>query len=348
MRIQQHRSCFAVVLAVLAAGLLLQPLDALAQDTPTPTSTPTPTNTPTVTPAAGATAVPLATPTPITGSFRLLPGGSQRLDGSLLVSQGNVLVLPDQTGGNGLASSAIVGNVNCSLVSLGTLGNGTTETVLLLDDSPTGEWTAVDSSAVRSADTTYFRVGTTSLKVAFGADATAYDGIVSDITNDDWEPKESVGFWIRVSEAVEAGDLLLRAEDTSAQTDFPLPAIQVPNVWTWVEINISGLAGGTGNVVDKVRFLLSTAGASNHGAFNVWLDGMYTWDAAVEEALGVNLVPDGLKSVMVLATAAGSANTITALADQTDYFVHYEAGADFLVPITDQSAASGIGMACYQ
>jgi hypothetical protein len=47
------------------------------------------------------------------------------------------------------------------------------------------------------------------------------------------------------------------------------------------------------------------------------------------------------------ASAAGTANTPTALVEGTDYLVHYESGNDFLVWVTDQSAASTVALIAY-
>jgi hypothetical protein len=51
---------------------------------------------------------------------------------------------------------------------------------------------------------------------------------------------------------------------------------------------------------------------------------------------------------MTVATAAGSANTMSSLTEYTDYFVHYQSGNDAIVTISDQSANSGLGLIAYQ
>ena len=68
---------------------------------------------------------------------------------------------------------------------------------------------------------------------------------------------------------------------------------------------------------------------------------------ADEEALGVAVLQDGVLSVVSVATAAGSANTTSDLAEGTAYFTHYETGNDFIVWVTDQSAASAFALIAY-
>lgn len=261
---------------------------------------------------------------------------------------GDLTIAAEGTGGNLGAKNELSGLPRLKLYSMGTGTNGSTETTSYLDDSPAGEWTAVDSDVTVSASTTYARVGSTSLALAFASTAAAADGAYIDITNDDLESNESIGFWIYSDTALTAGWLTLVIDDTDASPDLAInfPAVTA-NAWQWVEIDISALTGGNGNVTDKIKVLLSTAGATGLGAFNVYLDGMYKWDASDEEALGDSIITDGVLSVVAIATAAGSANTASNLVAGTDFFVHYQAGSDAIVWITDQSAASTLCLYSY-
>jgi hypothetical protein len=99
--------------------------------------------------------------------------------------------------------------------------------------------------------------------------------------------------------------------------------------------------------VTEVAIGLTSQGVTNLGAFTLYLDGMYKWDTDDEEALGAAIQQDGVLSIMSIATAAGSANTPTVLAEHTDYFTHYEDGNDFVVWITDQSARSNVALIAY-
>lgn len=261
----------------------------------------------------------------------------------------DVTVAEEVTGGNAAAKIELIGLPAVKYVALAAGTNGTTETTAYMDDSPAGEWAPVDADVTESADTTYYRVGSTSYKMAIATTADADDGAIIDITNDNLESNESIGFWIYSDLGLAAGDLTLLIDDTSADTDFDLPEI-VPYKWQWVEIDVTSLAAGTGDVVDKVGITLSAAGAAKAAqqAFNVYLDGMFKWDSTDEETLGVALVQDGVLGILAVATAAGSANTHSLLAEQTDYGVNYQTGNDVIFWITDQSANSNTAMVAYQ
>jgi hypothetical protein len=93
---------------------------------------------------------------------------------------------------------------------------------------------------------------------------------------------------------------------------------------------------------------MSTTGASAHGAFDFYVDAMYKWDSADEEALGKNLVQDGVLSVLALVTANTGDHTQIALVENTNFFVAYRTGNDSIVWITDQSTYSATALIAYQ
>jgi len=289
--------------------------------------------------ASGATFTSAATTTALSGALTV--AGASTLAGDLTVSA-------DSSGGDNFAYNTISGKLKLSLVSLAAGTNGSVETTLYTDDSPAGEWTAVDADVVVSTSTTHIREGAGSLKLAFAATAAATDGAVTDITNDDLEANESIGFWIYSDVALTAGDLVILIDDTDASPDqtYNVPAVTA-NSWQWVEVDISALAAGTGNVVDKVGVVLSTAGALAQGAFNVWIDTMYKWDASDEEALGDSIIQDGILSVLSLDTANTGTHSFANLIEHTNYFTHYQASNDAIVWITDRSAASAICLYLY-
>lgn len=268
------------------------------------------------------------------------------LTGAVTVSN-DLTVAGDSTGGNAGARNQITGLPKLALVAAGTMTNGTTETISYMDDTPDGEWTAIDADVTVTADAVRYRVGTKSLGLAFADTAADDDGAIIDIANDDLEANESIGFWLYSDTALDAGDLDILIDDTDAAPDqsYNVPAVAA-NVWTWVEVDISALAAGTGNVVDKVAVVLKDA--AGLGAFNVYLDAMYKWDADDEEALGVALVQDGVLSVMSIVTHENQPNTPSILAEHTGYFTHYESGNDFIVSLADNSASSGVVMVAFQ
>jgi hypothetical protein len=154
-----------------------------------------------------------------------------------------------------------------------------------------------------------------------------------------------VGMWVYSSMALVAGDVVLKTVDSTGDVSFNFPAVATANKWTWIEIDISSLAAGTGDAVTNVKVALSTAGAAR-GAFNLYLDGAYKWDATEELALGVDLVdsPGAVRKVLTLVKANTGTHDFVAIAEGTDFFVHSESGNDFLVTITDQSAAAGFAL----
>lgn len=262
-----------------------------------------------------------------------------------LVSQGDVSVT---------AAGQIEGIPKIEAVSTGgVMANGTTENINYLDDTPTGEWAEVDAgtAVALTADTAIKKVGANSLKIAFTAAAVAGDGAVNDITNDNLESNESVGGWIYSTKPLAAGELTLKIDDTDAAPDLVLDFPAVPAAtWTWFEIDISALAAGNGDVVDKIHVLLdaNVSAMSNPNAFSVYLDYVYKWDAATEESFGIDLVGEGaVLWCQALVDANTGVHTLAFLAENTDYFVAWRSGNDAIVVITDQSTKSGLCVAAY-
>lgn len=336
--------------AVLGAAVCILGGEAWAQTaTPTATPTNTPTNTPTATAvvAATATAVATATPNAMPVNGQLI--GNTRADGNIAVRDGSVIVYSQSDGGSVGKVSRVVGVLKAEFVALGAMTNGATESTAFIDASPAGEWTAHDSDVVVSTDSTIYRTGTTSLKLAFGGGATDQDGAVNDITNDDWEANESFGVWVFVSEAMAAGDLALWTEDTSANVRFTFPVIPRARVWQFIELPIGSLAGGTGNVVNKIHFILTTQGATNHDAFTINLSQAYKWDAADEEALSQDVIcSTGSVKLSAIPTLAATDNTQTVPTENTDFLLICRGGNDSIVTLTDQSANSGLAFVAVQ
>jgi hypothetical protein len=274
--------------------------------------------------------------------------------GTSVTAATDITATEDSTGGNAGARSNIIGVPLVGLAALGTMTNGSTETTSYIDDTPTGEWAEVDAgtAVALTADATYYRIGAASMKIALTADAVAGDGADGTITGDDLTSNESIGFWIMSDVTLTAGDFTLTLDDDDASPDWSgnVPAVATADKWTWVEVDISGCDGGGNdcNVVDGVHILLSSQGETNLDAVNVYIDGMWKWDADDEETVGQNLVQDGVLGVIAVATAAGSANTTSALTEDTDFFIHYQTGNDAIVTVTDQSANSGLAMIAYQ
>jgi len=268
---------------------------------------------------------------------------------------GDVTVSSDPTGGNAGARSQVIGLPRIKSVGLSTMVNGATETTAYIDATPTGEWAEVDAgtNVAVTADTTYYRDVTNSVKVAFGATAVAGDGVDGTISQDDLSANESIGVWLYTdaTTAVEAGDFALTIDDTDGTDQtYNLPAL-VSGVWTWAELNIAACDGNC-DTSDGVKVLLTAQGAAKYGvataeAVNLYVDAMYKWDADNEEALGVSIVQDGVLGVLTLVDANTGTHGQASLTEYTDYFIHYESGSDFIVTVSDQSTKSGTALIAY-
>jgi hypothetical protein len=280
----------------------------------------------------------------------LLPGlrVSQLGTGDAIRAEGDIVVADTISGGDLTYKNTISGVPQIAFVAMGTGTNGATLTRQIIDDSPAGEWaqTGGGTHVVLSADTTHFRIGANSLKIAFSALAIDGDGAIGAVANEDWETSESIGFWIMASEPLGAGDLDLLIDDTDVDTQFDMCAVPTALQWTWCEVDITSLAAGSGNVVDNVRVILQDA--AGYAAFDVYLDGAWKWDSADEEALGLSIAENGVLGVVSVVTNAGQPNTQLVLTAQTNYFVNYESGVDFVVWITDQSASSATALVAYR
>jgi hypothetical protein len=256
----------------------------------------------------------------------------------LAVLAGDAQIAADPGGGNKTDRNQFIGLPRIKMEGLSTGTDGTAETILLIDADPTGEWTAKGAHVTATADTTYYKDVTSSLKLAFTAEAVITEGVTIDIANDDWTIDNSFGFWIRSSKTLGAGDLLLLVDDTTLDTKFNVCAVATANKWTWCEIDVSSLASGLGDAVDKLHIV--QAAATVAAPYDIYLDAAYKWAVADEDALGEDILQDGV---------LGAVNTTTGgnLALYTAYFVNYQTGADAIVYIANESAATVMVMYAY-
>ena len=289
---------------------------------------------------------------------------------SIEATAGNITITQKADGGNADSKYEFIGLPRIKLMSLGTGTNGATaaHTQVLTDDTPDGEWTAVDAGTTVTADTTYYRVGAKSLKILFKTTATTASGAQVTESSINLSTDTSVGAWIYTNKALAAGDLVLKITDTVAGvTSVNVPAVATINKWTWVEIDISGVTSTSRDVVSKLAITLSTAGVvkSTASAFSVYIDFMVAWASSDEISLGVPVLNGGVLgvtgttystiSVVTGVSVIGSNPPVTSvtpssgtvmsmivgenLVAYTGYFVAYRGtSASVIVPITDQSA----------
>ena len=267
-----------------------------------------------------------------------------------VTTTGDITCTPDATGGNAGARSTFTGLPAVRMFTAAGV-NGTTETSTgYMDDSPAGEWAAVEVSApdiTTGATATYWRVGAASLYVTFGSTATAGDGVTNATgnDNDDLTADESVGMWVRSTKALSSGALTWKCNETNSQA-FSIPAIAAADKWTWVEVDITELAGATCDVTTSVSVL---AGTTAPAGATIYIDGMIKWDGANEIAIGSNVQEDGVLGILTVTTTDGgtTSHAMAALVEWTDFAVNYQSSNDVLIPISDTSAKTLFGTVAY-
>lgn len=256
---------------------------------------------------------------------------------------GDVTISAESTGGNLGAKSEFIGLPRIKMVAMGAGTNPITQTIAWMDDTPIGEWAPISTTVVEANSTTLVKYGTNAYQTTWSADAVATHGFKDAALggNASFEDMESVGILVRSDTAWAAGDLTLVLTDDGGAQTFDIPALTATDVWTWLEVNITALDAGTGDVISDVAILMSAQGEAALGAFVAVWDIMYTWDAADEEDLGVEILQDGVLSVVDPADG-------TNLVELTNYIVHLESGSNtHIVWITDESAAYNLALIAY-
>lgn len=273
---------------------------------------------------------------------------AQALTANTGTFSGDVTVSAVTDGGNGGAKNEISGLLRTRPVDLGAGTNGTTETSSYVDDSPTGEFAPIDADVTEAEGsvTSVFKFGVSSYHAAFSTTATVGDGFKATIAGDDLEADASIGLWLYPTATIASGDLQILLTDDGGARNFNIGALTA-NTWNWVEVDITSLAAGTGDVVTEFGVTLTAQGEAALGYFSLYMDQAYKWAAADEEALGLAVLQDGVLYVLTIPTAAGTNNTFSIPVEGTDYFVHYESGVDFIVWISDQSANECLAFVAY-
>lgn len=264
---------------------------------------------------------------------------------------GDAVITNDATGGDKAAKSQFIGLSAIVMVDLATGTNGTTETASYMDDTPVGEATEADAgtNVAISDSTAHYRVGAKSLLIAFTTVVTDDGVTLAAGAQDDLSGNESIGFWMFSDEAITAGDFALTIDDSDGTDQSYTSTIACSaDAWTWIEVDISGCDVNC-NTMDNITFLATAQGATNLSSPNVYLDVMYKWDAADEEALGKTLVDFGVVGILTIPTAAATDNTFALPALHTDYFVNYAlTGNDNLIWMSDQSANEIIAIVAHE
>lgn len=273
----------------------------------------------------------------VTSSGHFVPGTTASKDlGSSSLKFRNLYVGNIQTdtdGGNGASFDKL--SVRLSVRQTAGAGiDGTSYYTLIEDGETVTDWTAT-TNVTASADTTYFRWGSKALKLAFTAAGVAGNGAAQAHSSEDWSDLEYVGLWIRSDTALAAGNLVLVLTDgTQGDTSVNIPAVSSVDTWTFVRLDISGVANANKDDVDAVSIELSSAGATALGAFNVQVDQVFRWDASGDLALSGTPLDGGVIGVWTIPTATGGDRTLAMLTEGTDFLIDTNGN---LVFVTDQS-----------
>lgn len=264
---------------------------------------------------------------------------------ALTIQSVDMTLSEDETGGNAGAKNEFIGLPRIKLIGGGQGTNPGNQTIVLADDSPEGEFAPIDASVTEAAEAAIYRVGAGSYKMTWAADAAENDGVIDAALfgGASLEDQESIGLWLYSSVALAAGDLQIAIVDNGGTRKFNIPAVATANQWTWVEVDISTLDAGTGDVCSDFAISMTAQGAAAAALDAEWVlyfDTGYAWDATDEEALGYAILQDGVLGVVNTESGAN-------LVEYTDYLVHYESGVDFIVYISDQSTADIVALVAY-
>lgn len=262
---------------------------------------------------------------------------------------GDVTFAPEKPdGGNATLNRRINGIPKIAGFSAG-VGNDASETTNVDfgdSETPNTDWTQT-ANITTADDTTTWRKGSASLEMVVGATPSAGNGADNALATGDqnWSADESFGLWVYCTIVFNSGDWVLGITDNASEdVTTTFPAYGTANTWQWMELEIGSIADGDKDVITDIAIDLSTAGATTFAAGATCnFDGMWKWDGAEEMALAQDIYEDGILSMFSVITAGANITPILEVED-TDFFVHYETGNDFIVPVTDLSADSLWGM----
>jgi hypothetical protein len=131
----------------------------------------------------------------------------------------------------------------------------------------------VDGDVVVTLDTSIFRQGAKSNKLAVADGCGAGDILATDaIAAKDLSHCTKIGMWIRSSVALAEGDLKLLLDDT-VSCGSPLESIDIPaivtadiNIWKYVKLTLAAPATDTAIISVGIKMIV------DKGAFDLWLD----------------------------------------------------------------------------
>lgn len=262
----------------------------------------------------------------------------------LIDADGDTVFEPDSPTTNYAANTSTVDNRVVGLMKMstttGVLTNGTTNAFLIMDDSPAGECT--ETNGTEADDSTTFRVGSNSYSYTFDSTGAENDGFDCVVTGMAGNGADSIGFWIRSSVAFASGDLDAVLDDGGTpEATVVLPAYNTANEWVWMELDLVTQCNATCAAVDGFELRATGQSPTTFNSAVLNLDSGAVWIDAGELAIG-NVLVDGVLSVITGPTASATDNTLAVQTEWSDYFINYQASADAIVSIGDQSAKYAI------
>jgi len=233
---------------------------------------------------------------------------------------------------------------------VGTDATAAGKTLRLEDANPAGEFLQSDGDVTCADDAVNYREAAASLSMLFSADSDPADSCHDAVGATDWTDDESVGFWWMCDQVTALGDFQFVIADDGGDHAIDIPA-GVADVWQWVDLTagVTAIANADKDVITDYAFEITAAGVARAVVAPITcnVDAIYKWDATEEEALPVGILQDGVLAVWGVLSAAISPDDQIQQIEYTDYFVHYQAGADAIVWITDEDSTSNMALYAY-
>lgn len=243
--------------------------------------------------------------------------GTSTLTGAVTAPAG--VTATDASGFNGNAGTQLVG------IGLGAMDyvvgtNGRTEAETVRDDGETGtNWDEVTCAG--GANTCMATPGVADAAVfKFGANSARLDLLTLAQTDtvgqtafgaEDWEALENVGFWARSDATWSGTDFRLQLVDDGGTRSFAMEALTVADQWQFIEVDISSLAGGTGDVITQILIECNEATGANCSNRTLYIDNFYVWDTDDETALAFDILdqPEAVGSAWSFVTLDSGGQT---------------------------------------
>lgn len=253
---------------------------------------------------------------------------------TVTIDAASTVLTDNSSGGNAGDVNSIRGFLNIELQATTQLAGSETEEHM--DDTPDGEWSDSEAggNVTVSADATYYKEGSYSLKLVFGEAAAAEDGVQYttgqpyDFSSDEYE-----GVWIYSTVALSANEFAFElADDGGEQVCLYEESISA-NVWKWIRFTLPAADADKDNI-SEIRFVLK----ADKGACTIYLDAATKWDAADAVTLNQDIIQDGFRNCIFQTYADGNTHEGANQTMYSTFLIDWGATTSYFVPIGDQSA----------